>query len=292
MPDRTFSLAAPLAAVTAALALAAGGPAAAAVTSLTFTTPGAPEPQVYIAGYQVGTTALDAGLHSTFAVSLVGVSNNGYQWNFGYTLSNTSTEASRLSTIGWDVGPDLVGASGLSGAFGQYAEDGQLASLGTFEFCLKDTGGASCSGGGSGGVASGQVGTGAFSLNFESAITTYVTVQTPVYNKKGKLIRTDTSTQPVVTAVAAPTSVTFSNFGVHYQSLAGGFSTVGVPGDIPLPPPPPPPLPPVGALGGTVDGALEGSLGAVPEPAAWTLMILGFGAVGAMLRRRQGVAAG
>jgi len=39
--------------------------------------------------------------------------------------------------------------------------------------------------------------------------------------------------------------------------------------------PPAPPLP-------------GGGVGAVPEPGVWALMILGFGAVGAMLRRRRG----
>ena len=34
----------------------------------------------------------------------------------------------------------------------------------------------------------------------------------------------------------------------------------------------------------------QGTGFAVPEPASWALMILGFGGVGAALRRRQGVA--
>ncbi|MDZ4376514.1 MAG: PEPxxWA-CTERM sorting domain-containing protein [Phenylobacterium sp.] len=40
-------------------------------------------------------------------------------------------------------------------------------------------------------------------------------------------------------------------------------------------------------------GAICGSLlltGAVPEPGAWALMIMGFGAAGAMVRRRRAVA--
>lgn len=34
-------------------------------------------------------------------------------------------------------------------------------------------------------------------------------------------------------------------------------------------------------------GPLDGALGGVPEPAAWTLMIVGFGGVGASLRQRR-----
>jgi hypothetical protein len=33
--------------------------------------------------------------------------------------------------------------------------------------------------------------------------------------------------------------------------------------------------------------SLAGSLGGVPEPASWALMIAGFGAAAAMLRRRR-----
>jgi hypothetical protein len=38
-------------------------------------------------------------------------------------------------------------------------------------------------------------------------------------------------------------------------------------------------------------GETSGAAGAIPEPAAWTLMILGFGGAGAMLRRRRMIAA-
>src|SRR5579859_8058017 len=40
--------------------------------------------------------------------------------------------------------------------------------------------------------------------------------------------------------------------------------------------------PPAGGLGNLAQGA-------IPEPAAWAMMILGFGGVGALLRRRRGV---
>jgi PEP-CTERM motif len=40
-----------------------------------------------------------------------------------------------------------------------------------------------------------------------------------------------------------------------------------------------------GSYAGTV--SFTPSVGAVPEPAAWALMIMGFGGAGAMLRRRR-----
>jgi len=40
-----------------------------------------------------------------------------------------------------------------------------------------------------------------------------------------------------------------------------------------------------------VEQAAEGALGAVPEPGVWTMMILGFGAVGGLLRRQRRLAA-
>lgn len=45
-----------------------------------------------------------------------------------------------------------------------------------------------------------------------------------------------------------------------------------------------------GEQGGSYAGTLNFSPGAVPEPATWGLMILGFGAVGGALRRRKSIA--
>jgi choice-of-anchor A domain-containing protein len=44
-------------------------------------------------------------------------------------------------------------------------------------------------------------------------------------------------------------------------------------------------------FGAPTRGDLGNGVGGVPEPAAWSLMILGFGAIGAALRRRNGVLA-
>ncbi|HEX7886404.1 MAG TPA: cistern family PEP-CTERM protein [Phenylobacterium sp.] len=271
------------AALTAALAFSAG--AAQAAIELTFTAPGAQS--VYINGFQPKAgTVVDPDIHSLLKLSLLNVSANGYQWNFGYDLSNTSTDTSRLTTIGWNVTEDFGGVTGTSGLFDRYATGGEMSSLGKLDLCLKSNSGGSCGGGGNGGLTSGASGTGLFSLTFASQSTSYVTKDVPVYNNKGKLIRTDHVSVPVVTVIAAPTSLTLNDFAAHYQALGGGGSTVGIGSIAPLPPPPPQKI----ALESIVPPSQQierESLVAVPEPATWVMMITGFGFAGAMLRRQR-----
>jgi hypothetical protein len=250
------------------LALASAGAASAAVTELNFGAPGA-QPQIYFTGFVPGTTTVDPHLSATLDLTLTSISAGGHQWNFSYNLANTSTTASRIATIGWDIAPDFLSVVGVGGVFGT-AASGNMAMLGAKEFCLKDGGGANnCSGGGNGGLTMGQSGSGAFSLTFLDHITTYTTVQTPKYNNKGKLIGYTQTQIPVTTPIAGPTSVAFNNFGMHMQSLASGFSTGAIPGDKPL----------------------DDIRNAVPEPTTWAMLILGFGVSGAMLRRRRAIPA-
>jgi hypothetical protein len=54
-----------------------------------------------------------------------------------------------------------------------------------------------------------------------------------------------------------PDSVTLSNYLVRYQQVNGSGSAIGTP------------------------------VGAVPEPATWAMMLLGFGAIGASMRRKR-----
>jgi hypothetical protein len=42
---------------------------------------------------------------------------------------------------------------------------------------------------------------------------------------------------------------------------------------------------------GSYGGTLNLAAGAIPEPAAWAMMIVGFGGVGALMRRKRAVAA-
>lgn len=257
-------------AAAAAVVLATAGAAGATVSELQFAGPG-PQPQIYFNGFVPGTTTLDTRLSATLDLTLTSVTAGGYQWNFSYNLANTSTIASRIGTIGWDVAPDFLSVIGVDGVFAN-ASAGAMASLGSKDVCLKDGGGANCSGGGGGGLAMGQSGSGVFSLTFLDHTTSYITIHTPRYNKQGKVIGYVDSQLPQLDPVAAPTSVAFNNFGLHLQSLDGGLSTVGVASSL------------ITAQGGGLGNDIHD---AVPEPATWGLMILGFGAVGAALRRRR-----
>ena len=79
---------------------------------------------------------------------------------------------------------------------------------------------------------------------------------------------------------------------------SGGGTPFGLPGFSTLPGRVVTTTPPGGGSGGTPPGGGSGGtpnpVGAVPEPASWALMILGFGVVGASMRRkrRQSIANG
>ena len=241
------------AAAAAAIALSVAGSASAAVTQLQFTSAPSTGAEIYFNGLVPGTSDPYPGLSATFTLTLNSITNGGYSWNFSYELANTSTVDSRLAVIGWDVGPDFDSASGVTGLFTDFAS-GNMSFVGSKEFCLKSTNGANCSGGANVGLANGASGTGSFALNFAS--------QTQVGGTKKN---------PVFAPVAAPTTLTLNNFGVVYQSVPTLGGTVGVP-DVAPPTPDP--------------------QGAVPEPATWAMMIMGFFGLGSMVRRRRAALAG
>ena len=112
------------------LALASAGAASAAVTELNFGAPGA-QPQIYFTGFVPGTTTVDPHLSATLDLTLTSISAGGHQWNFSYNLANTSTTASRISTIGWDIAPDFLSVVGVGGVRDQVrvdrGADGQVA---------------------------------------------------------------------------------------------------------------------------------------------------------------------
>lgn len=69
---------------------------------------------------------------------------------------------------------------------------------------------------------------------------------------------------------------TFANAGTYYIEVAARSETTGLVGAIPT-----------GRNGYELQISLEGAATAVPEPAAWGMMIGGFGAIGGALRLRR-----
>lgn len=128
------------------------------------------------------------GLTSTAVFTFGGVSGNSYL--FSVELTNTSSMGitSRTSVLGFDVSPDLNGATS-SGLFDTAVLGGSLPNqFGDIEVCFKDGGGPNCQGGGGGGVATGD----------------------PAETFDIALIFAD-----------LPDSIELTNFGVRYQSIEG-----------------------------------------------------------------------
>jgi PEP-CTERM motif len=101
-------------------------------------------------------------------------------WTFTIdNLANTSSgsvTASRLSSFGFDVAPNVSGAS-ATGMFDLSTRDSSISNGISVEVCFRDTGG-SCSGGGNGGltigqsIPNGQFQTNTFTLAFSQAQST------------------------------------------------------------------------------------------------------------------------
>lgn len=248
-----------IAAAAAAMALVAAGQASAAVTMLTFTGANAPDAgaQIYFNGLDGNTSTVLPGLSATLDLTLLSVTGGGYDWNFSYLLSNTSTEASKIALMGWDVSSDYQSVTGVSGLFTN-AASGAMSFAGDKDLCLKVSNGGGCAGGGNGGLDSGASGAGVFTLHFAGQeLVGYQTIPDPNNSKK-------TIQVPVYSSIAAPTALTFDDFAIRYHSSYA--STVGVP-DAPQAP------------------VLEPQ--AVPEPETWAMLILGFFGLGAILRHRR-----
>ena len=108
-----------------------------------------------------GSTNLLGGL-STFTFN--GVSNNGLTYNFGYSVTNDSSVASRLTAFGFDVDPNVNSASS-TGVFQSANLYNNFPQVGTIDVCFEDDSNGNCTGG-SGGLNQNQTGTGTFALTF------------------------------------------------------------------------------------------------------------------------------
>ncbi|RYD94879.1 MAG: PEP-CTERM sorting domain-containing protein [Sphingomonadales bacterium] len=106
-------------------------------------------------------TNLVGGL-STF--TFTGVSNGGLTYNFGYSVTNDSSVASRLTAFGFDVDPNVSSASS-TGTFAGANLYNNFPQVGTIDVCFEADSNGNCTGG-SGGVNQNQTGTGTFALTF------------------------------------------------------------------------------------------------------------------------------
>jgi hypothetical protein len=157
------------------------------------------------------------GLTASITYSVVSINTATNDWTISYSVTNTSSDpvtASRVSTFGFNTDPNLVPFDGpqdtgttriLTGSAYLGVDAGNVAQLGSVEFCATDLNGT-CSGGGNGGTLIGATSTGTFLLDFAAG-------------------------NPL-------TSITLDDFTVRYQSIAGvcngcsGSGVQAVPGPI------------------------------------------------------------
>ena len=169
-------------------------------------------------GYLSGVQQPGLEAAATFRLSSLGGGNgttNWTSWTFTIdNLANTSSgsvTASRLSSFGFDVAPDVKSAS-ATGMFDLSDTKSSISNGIKVEVCFRDAGG-NCSGGGNGGLLLGQsIPNGSFASNTFSL----------VFNR-------------------AQSAITLDNFVVRFQSIntvngVNGGSGVGIVGDGPLDP--------------------------------------------------------
>lgn len=115
------------------------------------------------------TSLISASQEFTF----VGATNGNTTYNFSYSLTNDSTNASRLRSFGFDVtSADTISSFSATGAYPFSAANNNFPEgLGVREICFRATGGNNCTGGPNG-LTQGQTGIGTFSINFADATNT------------------------------------------------------------------------------------------------------------------------
>ena len=144
-------------------------------------------------GFADGTSINGLSADATFTLS--SITSTGYV--FDYSLTNTTSGGldSRVSSFAFDVDPTIVGASS-TGAFSYAVLDSNYPNgIGTVDVCFKGGSSNSCAGN-TGGVQTGDTGTGTLTLSFD----------------------------------AAPDAITLSDFFNRYQSITGAGSVTSASG--------------------------------------------------------------
>ncbi len=96
------------------------------------------------------------GLTATTIYELTAIGDAGASWTFSGSLENTSSFGSRISIAGFNTSGllDILGSS-ATGGFSNVAS-GQLPGGGTLDYCLKNSIGENCTGGGGDGALDGD----------------------------------------------------------------------------------------------------------------------------------------
>lgn len=114
-------------------------------------------------------TVID-GLSALATFTLTAVTGTSYSFDYSLTNSTSSPLTSRVSSFGFNTNPDISGATS-TGTFSYTTLNSTYPNgIGTIDVCFKDASTGSCAGGGSGGLLAGQTGTGSFTLNFSSPL--------------------------------------------------------------------------------------------------------------------------
>lgn len=145
-------------------------------------------------GFSDGTVIDNLAAMATFTLQAV----TGSSYTFAYSVTNTTGTplTSRISSFAFNTDPTISSASS-TGAFSYTTLNSSYPNgIGAIDVCFKDAKTGSCSGGGSGGLLTGETGTGTFTLNFS---------------------------QPL-------SSLTLSDFFVRYQSITGAGNVTSASG--------------------------------------------------------------
>lgn len=146
-------------------------------------------------GFSDGTTI--NGLTASTTFTLTSTTANSY--TFSYSVANTTSTplTSRVSSFAFNTDPTISSATS-TGAFSYTTLNSNYPNgIGNVDVCFKDAATGSCAGGGSGGLTTGESGTGSFTLNFSSPIS----------------------------------SLTLSDFFVRYQSITGAGNVTSASGE-------------------------------------------------------------
>ena len=165
------------------------------------------------------------GLSGSTQYTLDSISGDGRTWVFSGSLTNDASVLSRISIAGFDTsaGLDLDGSS-VSGDFSNVS-GGVMPQGINLDYCLKNTRGNNCAGGGGSGASNGETLDFLFAIQFINGVT----------------------------------EVDLTNFAIRYQSIVGvaqGQGGVGGFTDVSFIPAPEVPLPAAGWLLFSAMGAL------------------------------------